>query len=142
MPPDESKHAARVLRVQPADEVLVFDGRGTQLRAVIDRVERSVVLVRPIEIVSAAPEPAVSLTLLQSVIKSSAMDEVVRNAVMIGVTRIRPVVSATTAVARPPSSRISPANASSRARVLPARNTCKPSREAISKLIRRKRMRQ
>ncbi len=94
LPPAESTHAARVLRVRPGDEIRVFDGQGVEIRAEVERVAPDAVIVRPRERVTPAPEPAVMLTVLQSVIKTAAMDDVVRDAAMMGVTRLQPIVSA------------------------------------------------
>ncbi len=94
LPAEEAIHATRVLRLGPGSEVLVFDGRGRQVRGRIERVERTQVTVRPIAPAQAAAEPAVRLTLAQAVLKSDAMDEVVRDATMMGVATLLPVVSA------------------------------------------------
>ena len=43
-----------------------------------------------------APEPRIAITLAQAVLKSDKMDEVVRDAVMIGVAAIQPILSSRT----------------------------------------------
>jgi 16S rRNA (uracil1498-N3)-methyltransferase len=48
-------------------------------------------LVSPI---AAAEEPSVALTLVQAVLKTDKMDEIVRDAVMLGVRAIQPIVNA------------------------------------------------
>jgi 16S rRNA (uracil1498-N3)-methyltransferase len=101
LPPEESAHAARVLRLRRGDELLVFDGHGRQVRASVERIDRGAVHVRALGPAPAVPEPAVSLTLLQSVLKTAAMDEVIRNATMMGVSSIQPVVSTHSTVTLP-----------------------------------------
>lgn len=97
LPADEARHLAQVLRLAAGDEVAVFDGAGREFRARIDRVARDGADLRLLEEVPAAPEPAVRLTLAQAVIKGEKMDDVVRDATMMGVTAIEPLVTEHTA---------------------------------------------
>ena len=97
LPRDEAEHLARVLRLQVGDTVGVFDGRGVECRARVADVSRVAVRVSLIERVETRA-PKVALTLVQSVLKPPAMDDVVRDATMVGVDTIRPVVSARTTV--------------------------------------------
>ncbi len=94
---DEARHLAQVLRLVAGNEVAVFDGAGREFRARIDRVARDSAELRLLEEFPAAPEPAVRLTLAQAVIKGEKMDDVVRDATMMGVTTIEPLVTAHTA---------------------------------------------
>jgi 16S rRNA (uracil1498-N3)-methyltransferase len=48
----------------------------------------------------AAPEARVAITLAQAVLKADKMDDVVRDAVMIGVTAVQPLITARTEVSR------------------------------------------
>ena len=43
LPPDESAHLTRVLRLAPGDAVTVFDGRGVERRARVARIARGIV---------------------------------------------------------------------------------------------------
>jgi 16S rRNA (uracil1498-N3)-methyltransferase len=93
LPRGEGEHLTRVLRLGAGDAVTVFDGRGREyLARVASASGRDVrlVIVRPIE---AAPESVVAVTLAQAVLKSDRMDEVVRDAVMLGAAAIQPVVT-------------------------------------------------
>ena len=98
LPTEEAAHASRVLRLRPGAEVLVFDGRGRQVRARLEQVDRTRVTVRPVALERAATEPAVQLTLAQAVLKTEGMDDVVRDATMMGVSTLLPVVSARSTV--------------------------------------------
>ncbi len=93
LPPDEATHLTRVLRLGVGAEVAVFDGRGVEFRAQVARAERDRVKLTLVERVTPAAEPAVPLALVQAVLKSDAMDDVVRDAVMMGVSRIDPVIT-------------------------------------------------
>lgn len=93
LPPDESHHLARVLRLVPGDEVAVFDGRGREFRARVSSVSRDGARVTLLEAIAPVPEPRTRFTLVQAVLKADAMDEVVRDAVMMGAAAIVPVIS-------------------------------------------------
>ena len=93
LPDDEAEHLVRVLRLGTGAEVEVFDGRGgLWLAEVVEAGKRSA-SVRPIERATPAPEIALPLMLVISVLKADKMDDVVRDAVMLGVAGILPVVS-------------------------------------------------
>jgi 16S rRNA (uracil1498-N3)-methyltransferase len=92
LPADEAEHAARVLRLKAGAPVGVFDGRGGEYTGVIVSASKSVT-VHIAGLATAAAEPEVSVTLVHAVLKGDKMDEVVRDAVMIGVAAIRPIVT-------------------------------------------------
>ncbi len=93
LPEDEAEHLVRVLRLGVGDEVEVFDGRGGLWRAEVVLATRKSAAVRALEPLRAAHELGVQLTLVASVLKGDKMDDVVRDAVMLGVAAIQPVVS-------------------------------------------------
>jgi 16S rRNA (uracil1498-N3)-methyltransferase len=93
LPRDEAEHLTRVLRLGVGDTVAVFDGRGHEFLARVVSAERRSVRVQLVSRLEAAAEPAVALTLVQAVIKGDKMDDIVRDAVMLGVTAIQPVVT-------------------------------------------------
>ena len=93
LPADEAEHLVRVLRLGVGDEVEVFDGRGGLWRAEVVQAGKKSAAIRPLEPLPAAREVSVQLTLVASVLKGDKMDAVVRDAVMLGVAAIQPVVS-------------------------------------------------
>ena len=93
LPEDEAEHLSRVLRLGVGDEVDVFDGRGGLWRAEIVQAGKKSATVRLIAPVTPAPELVIPVSLVVSVLKGDKMDDVVRDAVMLGVTRIRPMIS-------------------------------------------------
>ena len=106
LPADEARHVSRVLRLGPGDEVAVFDGRGVEFRAIIESAVRDRVSVRLVAPLMSAPLPAVQILLVQAILKGASMDDAVRDATMMGVEGIAPVLTAHTdvkgsAVARP-----------------------------------------
>jgi 16S rRNA (uracil1498-N3)-methyltransferase len=93
LPRDEAEHLSRVLRLRAGARVQVFDGRGHEYLGRVEVVERTRVTVAIEDRLPSAPEPSVLLTLVQAVPKGDSMDQIVRDAVMLGVTAIVPLVS-------------------------------------------------
>lgn len=93
LPEDEAEHLVRVLRLGVGDEVEVFDGRGSLWRAEVVQADKKSAAIRPVESLPPARELSVQLTLVACVLKGDKLDDVVRDAVMLGVTAIQPVVS-------------------------------------------------
>ncbi len=93
LPDDEAEHLVRVLRLGTGAEVDVFDGRGGLWRAEVVEAGKRSAAVRPIEPAIPAPEIGLPITLVISVLKADKMDDVVRDAVMLGAAGILPVVS-------------------------------------------------
>ena len=93
LPKEESEHLARVLRLGPGDLVAVFDGRGHEFQARVAGTSGRDVRVEIVGRVEPAAESVVHVTLAQAVLKGEKMDDVVRDAVMLGVTAIQPLVT-------------------------------------------------
>ena len=96
----EAHHLTRVLRLGPGDAVAIFDGRGLEFRAQVDRVAGGTVIVRLVEPMPSAVERRVPVTLAQAVLKGSSMDDVVRDATMMGVRAIVPLITTHTIARR------------------------------------------
>ncbi len=91
--PDESHHLSRVLRVEPGQELTLFDGQGTRAEGVVETVSKKEVTVRVTrrETVEA---PAVEITLIQAVCKPDRFEMILQKATELGVRAIQPVVTA------------------------------------------------
>jgi 16S rRNA (uracil1498-N3)-methyltransferase len=100
LPEEEAEHLVRVLRLGPGDVVDVFDGRGHLWRAEVVQAGKKTAQVRLIEEIEPAGELHLELSLVASVLKGDKMDDVVRDAVMLGVTSIRPVISERTEISQ------------------------------------------
>jgi 16S rRNA (uracil1498-N3)-methyltransferase len=98
LPRDEGEHLTRVLRLGPGDQVTVFDGRGHEFLAKVVVAHRRDVSVQLLGRVEPAAEPSVPLTLVQAVVKGDKMDDIVRDAVMLGVAAVQPIVTTRTEV--------------------------------------------
>ena len=89
-----------MLRLGVGDEIAVFDGRGHEFHARVLDAARETVRVALAEPIASAPEAHIPLTLVQAVLKGDKMDDVVRDATMMGVAAIVPIVSARTIAKR------------------------------------------
>lgn len=94
LPIDESRHLIRVLRLRVDDLVHVFNGRGLQCAGRVAAIDRDEVSVAIEGEAAAAPEAATRITLAQAVLKGDCMDAVIRDAVMLGVQAVVPVLTA------------------------------------------------
>jgi 16S rRNA (uracil1498-N3)-methyltransferase len=94
LPRDEAEHLMRVLRLGVGDTVAVFDGRGREFLAKVATTTRRDVTVQLLSRIEPAAEATVALTLAQAVLKGEKMDDVVRDAVMLGVAAVQPIVTA------------------------------------------------
>ena len=104
LPPDRTKtdvvtlsdsdahHAARVLRVQPGEPVIVLDGAGGELRGRIAAVSRTAVTVQVGERIQHPPR-AGEITLIQAIAKTKAMDGLLQKSVELGAARVVPLVA-------------------------------------------------
>lgn len=93
LPRDEGEHLRRVLRLGVGDMVTVFDGRGHEWLARVASVVRRDVRVQLVARAEAAAEPQVPVTVAQAVLKGDKMDDVIRDAAMLGAAAIQPVVT-------------------------------------------------
>jgi 16S rRNA (uracil1498-N3)-methyltransferase len=98
LPEDEAVHLTRVLRLAAGDAIRVFDGRGNEFDAVVETAGKSAAAVRLLNSREAVPEPGIKVTLAQAVLKGDKMDDVIRDAVMLGVAAVQPLVTHRTEV--------------------------------------------
>ena len=100
LPTEEAEHLTRVLRLKAGDGLRVFNGRGGEFDATVEQAGKSGVRVRLRSARQPAKEASVAITLAQAVLKGDKMDDVVRDAVMLGVAAIQPVVTERTEITR------------------------------------------
>jgi 16S rRNA (uracil1498-N3)-methyltransferase len=93
LPEEEAVHLVRVLRLGEGDEIEVFDGRGGAWKANVVRSDKHGATVRRHAPVASAAETRVPVAVVISVPKAGKMDDIVRDAVMIGAAAIHPVTS-------------------------------------------------
>ncbi len=91
---DEARHARGVLRLQPGDEVYVFDGAGREFRCAVREFVRDGAVVDVLEEVEPArPESSLNLTLGIALLKGEKFDLVLQKATELGASRIVPVAT-------------------------------------------------
>jgi 16S rRNA (uracil1498-N3)-methyltransferase len=95
---EEARHLTQVLRLALGDDVRVFDGHGREHLARVEVAARQRVEVRVGPQAAAAPELPLRLTLAASLLKGDKFDDVVRDATMLGVHVVCPLVTARTEV--------------------------------------------
>ncbi|MEO5897641.1 MAG: RsmE family RNA methyltransferase [Vicinamibacterales bacterium] len=94
LPADEARHLTRVLRLGAGDEVAVFDGRGSEFRAVVEVAVRETASLRLLEPLPVTPALSVSAVVAQAMLKGSSMDDAMRDATMMGADAIDPLLTA------------------------------------------------
>jgi len=100
LPAEEGEHLTRVLRLKAGDALRVFNGVGREFEAIVEDAGKRGVRVQLCAAVQPAPEARVAITLAQAVLKGDKMDDVVRDATMLGAAAIQPVITSRTEVSR------------------------------------------
>ena len=93
----EAHHARSVLRLQPGDRVVLFDGHGREATAEISALDSRAVQLRILQ-EGMTPPLRARITLAQAIPKGKNMDLIVQKAVEIGAAEIYPLLSARTVV--------------------------------------------
>jgi 16S rRNA (uracil1498-N3)-methyltransferase len=88
---DEAHHLSRVLRLNPGDEVFVFDGEGTEHKCRIDSVGKDIVEAEIVETVRSSAESPIDIRLAQALVKGEKFDLIVQKATELGVSAITPL---------------------------------------------------
>jgi 16S rRNA (uracil1498-N3)-methyltransferase len=89
----EAHYLGHVLRLKRGDELVAFNGRGTERRASIGSLQRRGAELELKGVVNALPASRLTLTLIQALPKSDAMDLIVQKATELGARAIVPVYS-------------------------------------------------
>lgn len=93
LPAEEAEHLTRVLRLTTGAEIRVFNGRGLEFDAIVGTTTRSSVQARLVAARTPSAERDVGITLAQAALKGDKMDDVVRDAVMLGVAAVQAMVT-------------------------------------------------
>ncbi|MCY4234617.1 MAG: RsmE family RNA methyltransferase [Bacteroidetes bacterium] len=97
LPPDESKHAVKVLRLGVGDEMMVVDGQGFAAQVEIMDADRTAVYGRILSTYTNLGEPPLKLTIGLSLLNRERRYHVfLEKAVELGVTSIIPMMCART----------------------------------------------
>lgn len=98
LPPAQSRHVARVLRLHPGDAVTLFNGDGNEYSAEITRIAKDTATLNVTGSSAVDREAPFAATLVQAVSGGERMDYTVQKAVELGVAEIQPLVSARSVV--------------------------------------------
>jgi 16S rRNA (uracil1498-N3)-methyltransferase len=90
---EEARHIVRVLRLKRDDEIVLFDATGAAYSGLIAERTADAVTVRITETFAASSPDAPQVVLVQAVLKSQKMDQIVQKSTELGVSRIRPFFS-------------------------------------------------
>jgi 16S rRNA (uracil1498-N3)-methyltransferase len=93
LPEPVARHAVRVLRLPPGAVMVLFDGRGGEYEARIQRIERERVVAELGAWRDVERESRLSVTLVQAVQAGDKMDFTIQKAVELGIKDIVPVDS-------------------------------------------------
>ena len=97
---EEARHALRVMRLRPGDELEVFDGEGHSAVAQLVQAEgNSAMQLKVLRLLPELP-PVAQITLAIAIPKGANMDLIAQKAVELGACRIIPLVTERT-IARP-----------------------------------------
>jgi 16S rRNA (uracil1498-N3)-methyltransferase len=90
--PEAAQHVSRALRLKVGDGLAVFDGRGGEYEAVIQRIDKDRVDVKVGAARDVEREPALAVGLVQGLPEADKMDWIIQKAVELGVAWIQPLV--------------------------------------------------
>lgn len=93
LPPGPARHAARALRLAPGDTVTLFNGRGGEYAARIERIHKDEVAVAITGFSDVERESRLRVTLAQGISSGERMDYTLQKAVELGVGAIQPIAA-------------------------------------------------
>jgi len=93
LPPGPARHAARALRLAAGDVITLFDGRGGEYAARIERIHRDEVAVSVGGFVDVERESPLQVVLAQGISSGERMDYTLQKAVELGVAAIQPIAA-------------------------------------------------
>ncbi len=90
---DQARQMRRVLRLRPGDRVLALDGLGRQYEVTLDEVTHAGAMGHAAAPIEATGEPAVRLTVYQSLLRREKFEWVLQKGTEIGVAAFVPVIT-------------------------------------------------
>lgn len=90
--PDAAQHVGKALRLKTGDHIVVFDGRGGEYDATIQRMDKEHVDVKTGAFRDAERESPVAVGLVQGLPEADKMDWIIQKSVELGVGWIQPIV--------------------------------------------------
>ena len=93
LPPGPARHAAKALRLGAGDTVTLFNGRGGEYSARIERIQKDEVAVSVTGFADIERESPLRVMLAQGISSGERMDYTLQKAVELGVTAIQPLAA-------------------------------------------------
>ena len=90
--PEAAQHVAKALRLKSGEAIVVFDGRGGEYEAVLQRVDKDRVDVKVGAFRAVDAESKLAIGLAQGLPEADKMDWIIQKAVELGVAWIQPLV--------------------------------------------------
>lgn len=90
--PEAAQHVAKALRLKAGDAIVVFDGRGGEYDAAIQRIDKDRVDVKVGPWRAAETEAAIAMGLAQGLPEADKMDWIIQKSVELGAAWIQPIV--------------------------------------------------
>jgi 16S rRNA (uracil1498-N3)-methyltransferase len=90
--PEAAQHVAKALRLKAGDALTVFDGRGGEYEASIQRIEKDRVDVKTGAWRDVEAEPRLQVGLVQGLPEADKMDWIIQKSVELGVAWVQPVI--------------------------------------------------
>ena len=90
--PEAAQHVGKALRLKSGDAITVFDGRGGEYEAILQRIDKDRVDVKVGAWRDAEVEARVAVGLAQGLPEADKMDWIIQKAVELGVAWIQPLV--------------------------------------------------
>jgi 16S rRNA (uracil1498-N3)-methyltransferase len=91
LPPGPARHAARALRLMQGDAITLFNGRGGEYAARIERIHKDEVAVSVTGFADVERESRLRVMLAQGISSGERMDYTLQKAVELGVSAIQPI---------------------------------------------------
>jgi len=89
---EAAQHVGKALRLKAGDSITVFDGRGGEYEAAIQRIDKDRVDVKVGAWRDADTEPRLAVGLVQGLPEADKMDWIIQKSVELGVAWIQPIV--------------------------------------------------
>lgn len=93
LPENAAHHAARVLRMQVGDTVILFNGDGTDYTGEILRINKTEVVAKIVDAQAVNNESPLDVTLAQAISSGERMDYTLQKSVELGINRIQPLAA-------------------------------------------------
>jgi 16S rRNA (uracil1498-N3)-methyltransferase len=93
LPAEQRHRITRVLRLNPGDTLIVFDGQGKEYRVTLNKGKNKELEGNIESITSINRDPELEITLMQGIPKFEKMDLIVQKTTELGIKRIIPVIT-------------------------------------------------